>query len=187
MFSCLPWCKFQGQVYEAFWYQCDIKLQKIYSSCLVLFDFFTSKSLHVCLPALHLYILFWSWRIHWQTPLSNQGHFSLFMLMVLAVSTNHIRKILCHWEIMGIMQIVTRLHFVITHLFGNLYSCIKSSDWSPGYFFFFLSFYLRFITVCHHLLLLLLVNTEKAGKKTSAYYWTMNKETKLGVKEAFHA
>lgn len=48
--------------------------------------------------------------------LENQCDIPLFMLMVLTVSTNHIRKELCHCAVIGIMQIFARQAFVITTL-----------------------------------------------------------------------
>lgn len=46
----------------------------------------------------------------------------LFMLMVLTVSTNQIRKELCHWKIIGIMQIVTRRHFYNNYTFHTIHA-----------------------------------------------------------------
>lgn len=76
------------------------------------------------------------------------------MLMVLTVSTNHIRKELCHCAIIGIMQIVTRQHFVITtliHKFPLFF--IISSVWGTDRLFII---YAVFIIFCHHLVPLLL-------------------------------
>lgn len=60
--------------------------------------------------------LYECWCVHWQTQLENQCDIPLFMLMVLTVSTNRIRKGLCHCAVIEIMQILARQNFVITTL-----------------------------------------------------------------------
>lgn len=133
---------------------------------------------------LHVFDLYKCWSIQRQTPLCD---IPLFMLMVLAVSTNHIRKEVCHCAIIGIMQILTRQLFVITTLIHKFHFFIMSWLWDTDLLFII---YVVFITFCHHLMLPLLfwlVNRRTGKNKTSASYWTMSRKTKLTVKEAFHA
>lgn len=54
------------------------------------------------------------------------------MLMVLKVSTNHIRKEVCHCSVIEIMQILTRQDIVITtfiHIFSFLI-LVNSEAWT---------------------------------------------------------
>lgn len=75
--------------------------------------------------------------------------FYLFMLVVLTVSTNHIRKELCHCAIIGIMQIVTRQHFVITTLIhGFPFLLLVHSEARAGFSSFMWRSLLSVTTVC---------------------------------------
>ncbi len=104
-------------------------------------------------PHSRFFTLYGLWCVERQTQLENQCDIPLFMLMVLTVSTNHIREELCHCAIIGIMQIVTRQYFVITtliHKFPFLL-LVHSQAWAC-----FFIIYVVFIIFCHHLMLLLL-------------------------------
>lgn len=116
--------------------------------------------------------------------LENQCDIPLFMLMVLTVSTNHIRKELCHCAVIGIMQIFPRQGFVITTLIHKFPFFIISTLRHELFFFII---YVVFIIFCHRLMLLLLCRlvNRRTWKKNKCILLNNEQENKVNSQRSF--